>query len=219
MATVPDAAWMQRQCCVDSSAPTTDVCATLWLRSRLRLLGRVFRRRDPPQNIQPVCRRIRRQEIRDGMCRPSGSTEKFDGPFRDPRFALMNVLARLRFVDVFALQHQGERRLGANECLGVCRGLVVGGERIVIVSAITLVWRAKFRMTPDPVLKDRIPDIAAAGECTGGVGSDLLGIVGRWIGHGMFSLTVFSATDLPGMARSRGYRTGPRERKSMVINP
>ena len=65
-----------------------------------------------PENIQPVGRCIRRQEIRNCIRLPSRATKEFHRPF-NADVLNVTIVAGVRLVDVFKLANESERCFGA----------------------------------------------------------------------------------------------------------
>ncbi|KQZ44214.1 hypothetical protein ASD58_18570 [Duganella sp. Root1480D1] len=84
----------------------------------------------------------------------------------------MDVLARLRLVDVFALEDQGKGLFRPRIFIGEFLGLFKRFEGIVVVAAVIFVWRTTLRVAPHPILEDRIPHVTAASFGRGGIFAD-----------------------------------------------
>jgi hypothetical protein len=75
----------------------------------------------------------------------------------------MHINTLFGFVDMFHLLDQRERRFGAGRLLRECQRLGVGRKRVIVIAAVFLIRRAPFRVAPDTILENRIPNVAAAG--------------------------------------------------------
>jgi hypothetical protein len=78
----------------------------------------------------------------------------------------MNVLPRLRFVDVLSLQNKSQRLFAPRVACGKCESLFESLKGVVIVAAFEFVRGAVFWVAPNAVFKYFVPDIATAGFCS-----------------------------------------------------
>jgi hypothetical protein len=74
----------------------------------------------------------------------------------------MNVLACLRFMDVFLLQDQSKRLFRARRFPGKAQGLRVRRESIVIVLFVLCVRCAPLRVAPHTIFQYGVPDEPSA---------------------------------------------------------
>ena len=192
-----------------------------WLRSP----GNAAASRQPPDDLEPVGRRVRGEEGGQRGGGPPGSTEEFDAPFRDARLRPVDIDAGFRLLDIFALQDQRERPLGALRLLRIGQRLGIGREGVEIIFAVGLVRGPALRVKPDAIFEDRVPDIAAARTRQSRVGSDEGRIGGVGIREICSSALALAAArprgNHPGIVLRRGFsrEAKPPQRRLRCQDP
>lgn len=89
----------------------------------------------------------------------------------------MNEAPILGFVDVLALQHQGQRRLSAGSSIGNGLHLSMAAEGVEVVAAITEAWRALLGVAPDPVFEHLVPAQPPSAQTWGGCAPTRAGFI------------------------------------------
>jgi hypothetical protein len=90
--------------------------------------------------------------------------QEFHWPFCDPLLFHVYVFSRLRLVDIFHLKYQRKRGFGTSMIFREDQRFVAICEWVIVIVAGSLIGRAGPWAAPDPVFKNSILKIPAAGK-------------------------------------------------------